>query len=1214
MPQPMKYICVSILLFFCLNLKAQTTNIPDGNFEQELVDQGIDTNGLNGNILDTDAQAVTNLALAGTTISDITGINAFTNLTDLDLGNNQVVNVSLTALTQLVNFRTNDNAALSSIDLTQNTLLETFFAHGDFPGAPPPITQIDLSQNINLVSINGDFLDNVTDFIFPVTPTLTTIFLRYLADPTIDVSGLTNLESFRIGGWRSNVALVLPNTNSLRNLSITSIEIVTIDLSAFTNLETLYLWGTYVQNLILPNSNAFRDIFIILHDIQNPLDFSVVPNLEDIDITSNRNTPLVVDLTQNPVLEDLDLSRNDMNSIDLTQNTLLETLRIDSNNLTALDLTQNTVLTRLSARSNQLPTIDLTQNVILRYLYLSNNLLPVLDLTQNIDLYIVDISNNLFTTTGLDLTQNVELLAFYASYNQIESLDITQNARLSTLVLDYNLFTGTSILDQFYTIRLNDNGIHGGSLIVSYNMLSGQIPDYASLIAPRYGIQPIGFSLAFDNNAFEFGHFENEHADYYLYDTTFGPPPYWTSIPNIRDYFYAPQAKIDVIQTINANAGDAVTLTTVCAGAQNHYQWFKDGVPIPGAPDSPNYTIPAVNSCDFGVYHSEVTSDLVPFENANPPGTNGKNLLLIRNDITLNVTSPAESCVNLTSPLDGSTNVPLNEVITWSENFGACGYYISAGTTPGGTDILNNADIGDVDNFAFPTNLPPNTQIYITITPYYYSGNALTCAEESFTTGTTTVIPDCTILSSPLDGELDVALETDISWDDIANADGYRLTIGTTSGGTDILNDFNVGNQNTYDLPADLPQGTVIYVSIIPYNIAGDATGCLEESFTTISTCSITADILTDESACDSFILQPLTSGNYFTATGGGGTPLNAGDTITTSQTIYIYAETGTTPNCSDESSFDVTINTSPTVDVLVDESACDSFILQPLTIGNYFTATGGGGTPLNAGDTITTSQTIYIYAETGTTPNCSDESSFDVTINTTSTVDVLTDESACDNFILQPLTSGNYFTATGGGGTPLNAGDTITTSQTIYIYAETGTTPNCSDESSFDVTINTSIDFDLSLANIVIENQQNITVNMTNTSIDYQYSVDGSSYQNDNQFFGLEAEYHTLSVIDENGCVEKSITFEIIIFTIPSFFTPNGDAYNQTWKVIDTDNVIKTIYIFDRYGKLLKQLSPSSVGWDGTYNGNPMPTSNYWYVIEKIDGTALKGGFALKR
>ncbi|MDV7402551.1 hypothetical protein RZS08_64615, partial [Arthrospira platensis SPKY1] len=108
------------------------------------------------------------------------------------------------------------------------------------------------------------------------------------------------------------------------------------------------------------------------------------------------------------------------------------------------------------------------------------------------------------------------------------------------------------------------------------------------------------------------------------------------------------------------------------------------------------------------------------------------------------------------------------------------------------------------------------------------------------------------------------------------------------------------------------------------------------------------------------FVLPALTVGNYFTLPGGQGTALFAGEGITTSQTIYIYAETGTTPNCTDESSFEVTIFQTPVVDILQDVTACDSFTLPSLSVGQYFTEPNGAGTILAAGTNITSTQTVY--------------------------------------------------------------------------------------------------------------------------------------------------------------------------------------------------------------------------------------------------------------
>ena len=112
----------------------------------------------------------------------------------------------------------------------------------------------------------------------------------------------------------------------------------------------------------------------------------------------------------------------------------------------------------------------------------------------------------------------------------------------------------------------------------------------------------------------------------------------------------------------------------------------------------------------------------------------------------------------------------------------------------------------------------------ITNKGWVFNGDALNCP-----------VPLCTALTDPLNGATNVPVSTILTWAALANATGYKLTVGTTSGGTDILNDQDVGNVLTYDLASDLPYSTIIYVKIIPYNATGDAVGCTEESFTTES-------------------------------------------------------------------------------------------------------------------------------------------------------------------------------------------------------------------------------------------------------------------------------------------------------------------------------------------------------------------------------------------
>ncbi|WP_445456100.1 T9SS type B sorting domain-containing protein [Flavobacterium sp. HNIBRBA15423] len=131
----------------------------------------------------------------------------------------------------------------------------------------------------------------------------------------------------------------------------------------------------------------------------------------------------------------------------------------------------------------------------------------------------------------------------------------------------------------------------------------------------------------------------------------------------------------------------------------------------------------------------------------------------------------------------------------------------------------------------------------------------------------------------------------------------------------------------------------------------------------------------------------------------------------------------------------------------------------------------------------------------------------------------------------------------------------------------------------------------------------------------DYEYSLDNSSYQSSNVFTNLEAGIYTVYVNDIYGCGIASK--EISVLGIPKFFTPNGDGFNDIWNIQGVNeqlNANTIIYIFDRYGKLVKQISPLGTGWDGTFNGKPLPSSDYWYAIHLEDGRNIKGHFTLKR
>lgn len=135
-----------------------------------------------------------------------------------------------------------------------------------------------------------------------------------------------------------------------------------------------------------------------------------------------------------------------------------------------------------------------------------------------------------------------------------------------------------------------------------------------------------------------------------------------------------------------------------------------------------------------------------------------------------------------------------------------------------------------------------------------------------------------------------------------------------------------------------------------------------------------------------------------------------------------------------------------------------------------------------------------------------------------------------------------------------------------------------------------------------------------------YEYAIEINNvlsiYQDSPTFTNVPAGFHTVYVRDKNGCPPIT-TAPISVIGFPGYFSPNGDSFNDTWNIEGLPSELQSstfIYIFDRYGKLLKQIIPGGNGWDGTFNGRQMPSSEYWYKVQLGDGRLLTGSFSLIR
>ena len=165
-----------------------------------------------------------------------------------------------------------------------------------------------------------------------------------------------------------------------------------------------------------------------------------------------------------------------------------------------------------------------------------------------------------------------------------------------------------------------------------------------------------------------------------------------------------------------------------------------------------------------------------------------------------------------------------------------------------------------------------------------------------------------------------------------------------------------------------------------------------------------------------------------------------------------------------------------------------------------------------------------------------------------------------------------------------------------------------------------------IEVVDLTDDNTNTITINNVTDlgSGDYEFSLNDAfgPYDPNPVLTEVPPGVNTIYIRDKNsyytydyGCGIAEIKVSIIGYK--KYFTPNGDGINEKWKILGINfdfNKDSKVYIFDRYGKLLKQLDPLSEGWDGTYLGKPMPATDYWFRVYLQDEREFKGHFSLVR
>ncbi|WP_298517424.1 T9SS type B sorting domain-containing protein [uncultured Kordia sp.] len=351
-------------------------------------------------------------------------------------------------------------------------------------------------------------------------------------------------------------------------------------------------------------------------------------------------------------------------------------------------------------------------------------------------------------------------------------------------------------------------------------------------------------------------------------------------------------------------------------------------------------------------------------------------------------------------------------------------------------------------------------------------------------------------------------------------------------------------------------------------------------------------------------------------------------------ETIFIRAENDTT-GCFFVQSIDVTINPNPIANPVSDMEACISnnanstqtfdFSTQSATIlgtqnPGVFTVSyhlsiedaEDDVSPLPPLYNAFNEQIIFARVENNVT-GCYATTSFMTIIHPLPVIDLPEDITLCLNDLPLTVTAGSdignsYLWSTGE--TTASIDITSVGTYTVTVTSQFG----CVATDSFNVNeseLATIVEVDV----VNFSDNNTITVTASGNG-DYLYVLDGGTPQISNVFEFVGPGYHVVTVLDSNGCGE--VSEEVVVIDYIKFVTPNNDGFNDTWHIIGIETLPKSVvYIFDRYGKLLKTLRASDPGWDGNYRGRRMPSSDYWFLAEIKDGSDsfdVKGHFTLKR
>jgi gliding motility-associated-like protein len=843
---------------------------------------------------------------------------------------------------------------------------------------------------------------------------------------------------------------------------------------------------------------------------------------------------------------------NLFSSIDLSKNTFLEYLDCHPSKLTSLDVSKNLKLTNLVCEGSQLTNLDVSKNTALKYLNCGG-----------------------LQSTNLDVSKNTVLVTLICRRSQLTSLDVSNNKSLLYIDCIYNNLINLNLKNG------NNATMGGAGVLLQFN--------------------PNLNCIQVDDVAYSNANWSSRKDVLAIFSETCSITPTSNVAPILTatgNNTYCPLTSVNIVTSISITDPDSSETDAIYIQISSGYVNGQDQLFLNNALAHPNI------KSSWNVSEGKLTLkspikgtqvSYIDFENAikdvqfsnsstNPTGARnfsisiGQANYLPRNGHYYEyVPNIGITWTNAKTAADAKTYYGLKgylATITAADEAQLAGKQAPGAGWIGGSDSategvwkwVTGPEAGTVFWNGLVNGSTPNFAFWNTGEPNQYAG-----VEE-----------DYAHITAPGVGVAG-------SW-----------------------NDLPIGGDPSGDYQ---PKGYIVEYG----GTAGDPTLQLSAS-TTLTIASITST--TPAIKCDAGTLtlkatatigtinwyDAITGGNYI----GTGTSFTTPNINTT--TTY-FVET-TTANCSsDRTAVEAKIYIAPTITNTNSPATNCGPGLFTLTATpsagtvNWYSQINGtiiGNGLSYTTPTISVNTTYYAEASNN---GCTNNTKIPVQllVYPAPTVNDQAIEKCSSSTILldASIPNMNYLWNTG------QTTQTITVSTTgIYNVEVTSPAPeNCTARKAITVTENNTPE----IKNILVD-ETTVTVELVKSEDYFEYSIDGIYYQGTNVFRNVPSGLQTAYVRDINMCSSDNKAFIVII--VPKYFTPNNDGFNDEWEVKGLINYpLAEVTLFDRYGKLITKLNNLNSSWDGTFNKNPSPATDYWYIL-KLDqySPEVKGHFSLKR